>query len=80
MTRMAARKGRLRLWISISGFEFRGALQLSAAKMLRSRSFRDAEIPPVIFWSHRAKESAEWWNMINDQNREWTESPKHQES
>ena len=27
-----------------------------------------------------SKESAEWWNMISDENCEWTDSPKHQES
>ena len=27
-----------------------------------------------------SKKSAEWWNMINDENHEWTDSPKHQKS
>jgi len=27
-----------------------------------------------------SKKSAEWWNVINDENREWTDSPKHQKS
>ena len=27
-----------------------------------------------------SKKSGECWNLINDENREWTDSPKHHES
>jgi hypothetical protein len=27
-----------------------------------------------------SKKSAEWWNVINDKKREWTDGPKYQES
>ena len=27
-----------------------------------------------------AKKSAEWWNVINDKKRDWTDGPKYQES
>jgi hypothetical protein len=27
-----------------------------------------------------SKKSAKWWNVINDENHEWTDSPKRQES
>ena len=27
-----------------------------------------------------SKKSPEWWNVINDENREWTDSPKHQKT
>jgi hypothetical protein len=27
-----------------------------------------------------SKKSAEWWDVTNDKNRDWTDGPKHQES
>ena len=41
---------------------------------------RDAEIPGSLNGIIESKKSAEWWDMINDKNREWTDGPKHQES
>jgi hypothetical protein len=26
-----------------------------------------------------SKKSAEWWDVTDDKNREWTDGPKHQE-
>jgi hypothetical protein len=40
----------------------------------------DAEIPGSLNGIFESKKSAEWWNVINDKNREWTDDPKHQES
>jgi hypothetical protein len=55
------------------------SFQLSAAKMLRSHSFRDAETPRSFNGVIESKKSAEWWNVIDDKNREWTDGPEHQE-
>jgi hypothetical protein len=57
-----------------------GAANLFAVKILRSHSFRYAESPGSLNGIIESKKSAEWWNMINDKNREWTDGPKHQES
>jgi hypothetical protein len=65
---------------SISGVESLGAANLFAVKILRSHSFRDAEIPASLNGIIESKKSAEWWDVINDKNREWTDRPKHQES
>ena len=56
------------------------SLQLSAVKIRGSHSFRDAETPGSLNRIIESKKSAEWWNAINDKNREWTDGPKHQES
>jgi hypothetical protein len=53
---------------------------LFAVKIRGSHSFRDAEIPGSLNGIIESKKSAEWWNAINDKNREWTDGPKHQES
>jgi len=45
-----------------------------------SHSFRDAGIPGSLNPIIESKKSAEWWNVINDKNRAWTDGPKHQES
>ena len=44
-----------------------------------SNSFRDAEIPGLL-GIIESKKSAEWWDVINDKNCEWTDGPKRQES
>jgi hypothetical protein len=54
--------------------------QLSAVKIRGSHSFRDAEIPGSLNRIIESKKSAEWWNVINDKNHEWTDSPNHQKS
>jgi len=41
---------------------------------------RDAKIPGSLNAIIESKKSAEWWDVINDKNREWTDGPKHQES
>jgi hypothetical protein len=45
-----------------------------------SHSFRDAEIPGSLNGIIESKKSAEWWDVINDKNPEWTDGPKHLES
>jgi len=56
------------------------SFQLSATNILRSHSFRDVETPRSFNGVIESKKSAEWWNVVNDKNREWTDGPKHQES
>jgi hypothetical protein len=56
------------------------SLQLSAVKVRGSHSFRDAEPPGSLIGVIETKKSTERWNIINDENREWTDSPKHQNS
>jgi hypothetical protein len=56
------------------------SFQLSAVKIHGSQSFGDAEIPESLDGIIESKKSAEWRNMINDKNREWTDSPNQQES
>jgi hypothetical protein len=46
----------------------------------RSHSFQDSKISRSLFGIIESKKSAERWNMISDENRGWTDSPKHQES
>ena len=46
----------------------------------RSHSFRDAEIPGSFNGVIESKKSAEWWNVINDKNRQWADRPNHQKS
>jgi len=41
---------------------------------------RDVKIPGSLNGIIESKKSAEWWDVINDKNREWTDGPKHQES
>jgi hypothetical protein len=70
-------------WTSLSGVESLEGSQsfyVFAVEILRSHSFQDAKISRSLFGIIESKKSAEWWNMISDQNREWTDSPKHQES
>jgi hypothetical protein len=55
-------------------------LSLFAVKIRGSHSFRDAEIPGSLNRIIESKKSAEWWNVINDKNHEWTDSPNHQKS
>jgi len=82
-TRMARRKGKLLTLDQHIGIRIPGgkqSFQLSAAKgsgPIHSGMPRSPRSSNGIIES---KKSAEWWNMINDQNREWTESPKDQES
>jgi hypothetical protein len=54
--------------------------QLSAAKIRESHSFADAEFPGSLNGIIESKKSAEWWNAINDKNREWTDRPNQQKS
>jgi hypothetical protein len=54
--------------------------QLIAVKILGSQSFRDAEIQGHLNGIIEPKKSAEWWNVINDKNREWADGPQQQES
>ena len=56
------------------------SLQLSAVKIRGPHSFGDAEIPGSLNRIIESKKSTEWWDVINDKNREWTDGPKHQES
>jgi hypothetical protein len=56
------------------------SFQLSAVKIRGSYSFRDAEIPGLLNGIIKSKKSAEWRNLINDQNDEWTDRPNHQKS
>jgi hypothetical protein len=56
------------------------SFQLSAVKIRGSHSFRDAEIPGSLNWIIESKKSAEWWNVINDKNHKWTDSPNQQKS
>jgi hypothetical protein len=56
------------------------SFQLSAVKIRGFHSFRDAEIPGSLNRIIESKKSAEWWNVIDDENREWTDSPKQQKS
>jgi hypothetical protein len=65
---------------SISGVDPWGAANLFAVKIPRSHSFRYAEIPGSLNGIIESKKSAEWWDVISDENREWTDGPKHQES
>jgi hypothetical protein len=41
---------------------------------------RYAEIPGSLSGIIECKKSAEWWDVISDKNREWTDGPKHEES
>jgi hypothetical protein len=56
------------------------SLQLSAVKIRGSHSFRDSEIPGSLDRIIESEKSAEWWNVMNDKNRDWTDGPKHHES
>ena len=71
-------------WTTLSGVESLEGSQsfyVFAVTILGSHSFRDAEIPgSLINGIIESKKSAEWWDVINDKNREWTDGPKHQES
>ena len=66
-----------------SGVESLGgsqSFQVLAVRILGSHSFRDAEIPGSLNGIIESKKSAESWNVINDKNREWTDSPNQQKS
>ena len=69
-------------WTSISGVESLGSqpFQLFGVKTGGSHSFLDAGIPGSLNGIIEPKKSAEWWNVINDKNREWTDGPQRQES
>jgi hypothetical protein len=70
-------------WTTLSGVESLEGSQsfyVFAVKILGSHSFQDAKISRSLFGISESKKSAEWWNVINDKNREWTDGPKHQES
>jgi hypothetical protein len=69
-------------WTSIPGRILGGQpIFLAICGQIRgSHSLRNAEIPGSLNGIIESKKSAEWWNVINDRNREWTESPKDQES
>ncbi|PYT96761.1 MAG: hypothetical protein DMG38_22520 [Acidobacteria bacterium] len=56
------------------------SFQLSAVKIRGSHSFWDAKIQGSLNGIIESKKSAEWWNVINDKNHEWTDSPNHQKS
>ncbi len=72
-------------WTSISGVESLGEAKVSS--YLRSKfagpvhsGMRKPRSPGSLNGIIESKKSAEWWNVINDKNREWTDGPKHQES
>jgi len=70
-------------WTSRSGVEsLEGSqsFQLFAVKIRGSHAFREAGMPGSLDAIVESKKSAEWWNVINDKNREWTDGPKRQES
>ena len=51
-----------------------------AVRIRGSHSFRDAGIPVSLKGIIKSKKSAEWWNVINDKNRQWADSPNQQKS
>jgi hypothetical protein len=83
VTRMATRKMEAVTLDQHIGVRIPGSkqsFQLSAVKIRGSHSFRDAEIPGSLNRIIESKKSAERWNVINDKNHEWTDSPNHQKS
>jgi hypothetical protein len=68
-------------WTSSSGVD---GGQPNPSRYLRSRFsvpfIPDANISRSLFGIIESKKSAERRNMISDENRGWSDSPKHQES
>jgi hypothetical protein len=70
-------------WTSLSGVESLEGSQILlgiCGQDSRSHSFQDANISRSLFGIIESKKSAERRNMISDENRGWSDSPKHQES
>lgn len=83
--RMAAvsRKVSSDFWTGISGSNSWGKQPIFLAicgHNLQVAFVPGAKIPGSLYGIIESKKSSEWWNLINDKNREWTDCPKQQES
>jgi hypothetical protein len=71
------------LWTRVSGVDSLGGQPIFLANCgqnSRVPLIPGCRDPRVLNGIIESKKSAEWWNVINDENHEWTDSPKHQES